>query len=153
SIDSILDKTHLRTIHDYLIASRRAIGDTILKIESVEIQKILDPIKEDILKRKRLTRENFKNIAKNLEFSFINFLVHTRNRLNAHYRRILVNDATSTVRLFDKIRREIPADSPLANNAVFNMLSYEIGDNMSGTKLISLFGKISDALTANTLTE
>src|SRR5690606_22567349 len=28
-----------------------------------------------------------------------------------------------------------------------------IGDNMSGTKLISLFGKISDALTANTLTE
>src|SRR5690606_13592070 len=111
------------------------------------------PIKEDVLKRKKLTRENFKNIAKNLEFSFINFLVHTRNRLNTQYKRILVNDETSTVRLFERIEREIPADSTLANNAIFNMLSYEIEDNMSGTKLISLFGKISDALTANTLTE
>lgn len=156
SVDDLINKSFVKARMEYLSKGIKALAEAAnLSIEKPFIKQILDPIKRFFAQKGVYLSEKDKlKAAREVEMSFLDYVIQTTLPLNTHIQDLMINEKKAVAYQLDELKNNLSLKeySTLINNPILQELIPSPRDKKGGVKNIFLDHKDNDAHTSNIYT-
>lgn len=152
SLQDVFENTHTGKLSGLVSDGSEAIAQSLTKINADNVRKYVLKVIDKL--PKGLGKDLYDKTSRQVEESFLSYLIQTNTGINGRIKELLVNSETSTVKRIQDLKAKLTKDpeSDLANNIFLKELLPVVGDYKNSTKNIQIGRKINDAITADTYT-
>lgn len=148
SVNDILKNSFLGTTRTLTENAANAIGESLFKTADPHVKLTVQSVIKDLFNM-GLSAEDFNKYARNVEQSFIDYLVQTNTGLNNRISDLIMDAEKSLAQRISALKKDLPKDSDLYNNTVLQKLIPVVKRSNKDAKYVNLIFKVNDAFTSD----